>query len=68
MAGVCTFFQQWLFFRTAEVLSAKLRLFVLEKIMRQDIAYFDEERHNTGYLTTAVSEWVLLAYPPYILD
>jgi ATP-binding cassette subfamily B (MDR/TAP) protein 1 len=42
---------------TAETLTAKLRSITFRAILRQDIAFFDEEEHATGSLTSNLSDW-----------
>jgi ATP-binding cassette subfamily B (MDR/TAP) protein 1 len=45
------------FMRTAGDLSYRLRVKVFQAILRQDIAYFDEERNSTGALTSGLSQY-----------
>jgi ATP-binding cassette, subfamily B (MDR/TAP), member 1 len=42
---------------TAEHLTAKLRSLTFRAILRQDIAFFDEEGNATGSLTSNLSDW-----------
>jgi ATP-binding cassette subfamily B (MDR/TAP) protein 1 len=44
------------FLRAAGDLSYRLRAKVFQAILRQDIAYFDEERNSTGALTSGLSQ------------
>ena len=37
-------------------LTAKLRALSFRAILRQDIAFFDEDRHSTGALTASLSD------------
>jgi ATP-binding cassette subfamily B (MDR/TAP) protein 1 len=45
------------FMRTAGDLSYRLRIKVFRAILRQDIAYFDEEKNSTGALTSGLSQY-----------
>ncbi|KIM26102.1 hypothetical protein M408DRAFT_25738, partial [Serendipita vermifera MAFF 305830] len=44
------------FMRAAGHLSWRLRKMVFRAILRQDIAYFDEDKHSTGALTSGLSQ------------
>jgi ATP-binding cassette subfamily B (MDR/TAP) protein 1 len=44
------------FMRAAGDLSYRLRIKVFRAILRQDIAYFDEEKNSTGALTSGLSQ------------
>ncbi|BGP40022.1 hypothetical protein JCM10450v2_004002 [Rhodotorula kratochvilovae] len=46
----------WLFTDTAERLSAKIRLNTFTLTLRQDIAFFDEDKNSTGTLTNAIND------------
>jgi ATP-binding cassette subfamily B (MDR/TAP) protein 1 len=48
-------FQNYFFASSASTLTAKLRSLSFRAILRQDIAYFDEDKHSSGSLTSAVS-------------
>jgi ATP-binding cassette subfamily B (MDR/TAP) protein 1 len=48
--------QNNMFMRTAGDLSFRLRKLAFQSVLRQDIAYFDEERHSTGSITTGLSQ------------
>ncbi len=43
--------------RSAESLTAKLRSMTFRAMLRQDIAFFDEEENATGALTSNLSDW-----------
>lgn len=45
-----------MFLRTAGDLVFRLRRQAFRSILRQDISYFDEDRHSTGALTTGLSQ------------
>ncbi|CCA75810.1 probable Leptomycin B resistance protein pmd1 [Serendipita indica DSM 11827] len=48
--------QNMAFMRTAGDLSFRLRHLGFRAILRQDIAYFDDEKHSTGSLTSSLSQ------------
>jgi ATP-binding cassette subfamily B (MDR/TAP) protein 1 len=48
--------QNYLFSRTATMLTNKLRAFGFMSILRQDIEFFDQEKHSTGALTSGLSD------------
>jgi ATP-binding cassette subfamily B (MDR/TAP) protein 1 len=56
LCGVCMGFQNYFFASAAAVLTAKLRSMSFKAILRQDIEYFDNEKNNTGALTSNLSE------------
>ncbi|GAA6011936.1 hypothetical protein JCM10207_003434 [Rhodosporidiobolus poonsookiae] len=54
--------QNWAYGATAERLSAKLRLNTFKAILRQDIAFFDEDKNSTGHLTATMADWATKIY------
>ncbi|KAJ3269017.1 GTPase-activating protein [Terramyces sp. JEL0728] len=52
---IFNFGQNAFFGITAELLTERLRKLVFKAIMRQEIAFFDEESHSTGALTSNLS-------------
>ncbi|PVF91824.1 hypothetical protein CPB86DRAFT_846410, partial [Serendipita vermifera] len=55
-AAISINIQITLFVRSAGNLAWRLRQLSFRAILRQDIAYFDEERHSTGSLTSGLSQ------------
>ncbi|KAM5157179.1 ATP-binding cassette sub-family B member 5-like [Mantella aurantiaca] len=57
--GVASFFtnflQGFMFGRSGEVLTMRLRRMAFKAMLRQDIAWFDDKKNNTGALTTRLS-------------
>ncbi|KAI0755198.1 P-loop containing nucleoside triphosphate hydrolase protein [Daedaleopsis nitida] len=49
-------FQNFLFARSAAVLTSKLRSLSFRSILRQDIEFFDKDENNTGQLTSTLSD------------
>ncbi|KAH9936165.1 P-loop containing nucleoside triphosphate hydrolase protein [Fomitopsis serialis] len=49
-------FQNYFFASTAAQLTNKIRSLSFRAIIRQDIEYFDEDEHNTGQLTSSLSD------------
>lgn len=62
VATVCVIGQSWYYGETAERLSAKMRLGAFRAILRQDIAFFDEERNSTGHLTAQLADLATKVY------
>jgi ATP-binding cassette subfamily B (MDR/TAP) protein 1 len=56
VAAISINVQITMFMRTASDLAWHLRQLSFRAILRQDIAYFDEERHSTGSLTSSLSQ------------
>jgi ATP-binding cassette subfamily B (MDR/TAP) protein 1 len=56
LCGLFMGFQNYYFASAAAVLTAKLRSMTFKAILRQDIEYFDDEKNNTGALTSNLSE------------
>ena len=56
VAGVSNFIQMSLFGVAGERFSRRLREQSLRAILRQEIAFFDEDRNSTGALTAKLSE------------
>jgi len=48
--------QNYAFSRAASTLTRKLRSLSLKAILRQDIGWFDEDRHTTGALVSSLSD------------
>ncbi|XP_053570110.1 ATP-binding cassette sub-family B member 5 [Bombina bombina] len=59
LIGVVSFFtyflQGFLFGRSGEVLTMRLRRMAFEAMLHQEIAWFDDKRNNTGALTTRLA-------------
>jgi len=53
--AIAVFFQNYCFNAAAERLSSVLRLRSFDTILKQDIAYFDEEENSTGALTSNIA-------------
>jgi ABC-type multidrug transport system fused ATPase/permease subunit len=49
------FFQISFFMISAERLTRRLRCLTFEAFMRQEIAYFDDEKNGTGVLTSKLA-------------
>ncbi|KAM9308182.1 ATP-binding cassette sub-family B member 5 [Gastrophryne carolinensis] len=49
------FLQGFMFGRSGEVLTMRLRQMAFKAMLRQDIAWFDDKKNNTGALTTRLS-------------
>ncbi|CDO69243.1 hypothetical protein BN946_scf185042.g145 [Trametes cinnabarina] len=56
LSGAAVGIQNHFFAKTAAELSAKLRSLSFRSILRQDVAFFDEDVHNTGNLTSTLSD------------
>ncbi|KAH7318851.1 P-loop containing nucleoside triphosphate hydrolase protein [Rhizoctonia solani] len=56
VSAIATAVQGWVFGLTAARLTRKLRSLSLRAILRQDIGWFDEDKHSTGALTSTLSE------------
>ncbi|KAG8754579.1 GTPase-activating protein [Serendipita sp. 396] len=55
-ATIAIYVQNVMFTRSAADLSWRLRTQSFRAILRQDIAYFDEEKHSTGALTSGLAQ------------
>ncbi|XP_073486150.1 ATP-binding cassette sub-family B member 5-like isoform X1 [Aquarana catesbeiana] len=55
IAFVTNFLQGFMFGRSGEVLTMRLRHMAFKAMLRQDIAWFDDKKNNTGALTTRLS-------------
>ncbi|KAI6184692.1 P-GlycoProtein related [Aphelenchoides bicaudatus] len=55
VACVCTFFSGFLFAKTGEHLTKRLRVNVFSNILSQDGYYFDSPRHSVGKLTARLA-------------
>lgn len=55
IAFVTNFLQGFMFGRSGEVLTMRLRQMAFKAMLRQDIAWFDDKKNNTGALTTRLS-------------
>ncbi|XP_053570108.1 ATP-binding cassette sub-family B member 5 [Bombina bombina] len=55
LSFVTYFLQGFMFGRSGEVLTMKLRQRTFKSMLRQDIAWFDDKRNNTGALTTRLA-------------
>ncbi|XP_063781235.1 ATP-binding cassette sub-family B member 5-like [Pseudophryne corroboree] len=57
--GVASFFtyfiQGFMFGRSGEVLTMRLRQMAFKSMLRQEISWFDNKKHNTGALTTKLA-------------
>ena len=53
--GVSLFFQAVFFGLTAERLTFRIRQFLFQNILRQDISYFDQPNHSSGKLCTRLA-------------
>ncbi|KZT57970.1 multidrug resistance protein 1 [Calocera cornea HHB12733] len=56
VASICLGLQCLSFGKAAAVLTSKIRNSSFDSLMRQDISWYDEERHSTGVLTSSLSE------------
>lgn len=56
VAAILIFFQQYFLIHTAETLTGKLRSMMFRGILRQDIAFFDEDKNSTGALTSKLAD------------
>jgi ATP-binding cassette subfamily B (MDR/TAP) protein 1 len=56
VAALLIFFQQYFLIHTAETLTGKLRSMMFRGILRQDIAFFDEDKNSTGALTSKLAD------------
>ncbi|KJH46451.1 ABC transporter, ATP-binding protein [Dictyocaulus viviparus] len=54
-SGITTFCSGSLYGITGEKMAMRLRMDVFKNIMRQDVSYFDDPKHNTGTLTTRLA-------------
>ncbi|KAG8819207.1 GTPase-activating protein [Serendipita sp. 399] len=54
-AALAIYVQNVMFSRSASDLSWRVRTLGFRSILRQDIAYFDEEKHSTGALTSGLA-------------
>ncbi|CAG8589114.1 1899_t:CDS:10 [Acaulospora morrowiae] len=52
---LANFFQNFLFILSGERLTKRLRTITFEKLLKQDIGYFDDERNSTGILTSKLA-------------
>ncbi|KNC82823.1 hypothetical protein SARC_04906 [Sphaeroforma arctica JP610] len=55
VAGVLMFFQTYIFSYAGEKLVTRLRVMTFSNLIRQDIAFFDDESNNTGSLTARLA-------------
>ncbi|CAI2174077.1 6193_t:CDS:10 [Funneliformis geosporum] len=55
VAFLCNFFQLSCFMISAERLTRRLRSLTFEALMKQEIAYFDDENNGTGILTSKLA-------------
>ncbi|XP_077347374.1 ATP-binding cassette sub-family B member 5 isoform X2 [Lithobates pipiens] len=55
IAFVTNFLQGFMFGRSGEVLTMRLRRMAFKAMLRQDIAWFDDKKNSTGALTTRLS-------------
>ncbi|KWU43090.1 P-loop containing nucleoside triphosphate hydrolase protein [Rhodotorula sp. JG-1b] len=62
VATICVIGQSWFYGTTAERLSAKMRVGAFRAVLRQDIAFFDEERNSTGHLTAQLADLATKVY------
>jgi ABC-type multidrug transport system fused ATPase/permease subunit len=51
----CNFFQLAFFMISAEKLTRRLRSLTFDALMKQEIAYFDDEKNGTGILTSKLA-------------
>ncbi|CAE6541707.1 unnamed protein product [Rhizoctonia solani] len=56
VSAFATAVQGWAFGVTAARLTSKLRSLSIRAILRQDIGWFDQDKHSTGALTSTLSE------------
>ncbi|TFY60994.1 hypothetical protein EVJ58_g4790 [Rhodofomes roseus] len=56
LSAIAIGFQNLFFATTAAQLTNKIRSLSFSAILRQDIEYFDEDEHNTGQLTSSLSD------------
>ncbi|CAG8757093.1 7511_t:CDS:2, partial [Acaulospora morrowiae] len=52
---IANFFQNFSFILSGEKLTKRLRTITFEKLLKQDIGYFDDERNSTGVLTSKLA-------------
>ncbi|CAG8448762.1 17258_t:CDS:10 [Acaulospora morrowiae] len=52
---LANFFQNFSFIISGEKLTKRLRTITFEKLLKQDIGYFDDERNSTGVLTSKLA-------------
>ncbi|XP_040208747.1 ATP-binding cassette sub-family B member 5-like isoform X2 [Rana temporaria] len=55
LAFVTNFLQGFMFGRSGEVLTMRLRHMAFKAMLRQDVAWFDDKKNSTGALTTRLS-------------
>ncbi|KAJ7270236.1 multidrug resistance protein 1 [Mycena rebaudengoi] len=55
-SAICIFFQNYLFASAASTFIAKLRSLSFRAILGQEIQFFDDEKNNTGSLTSNLSD------------
>lgn len=55
VAALAMFFQGFMFGLSGEGLTMRLRQLTFRALLRQEVAYFDEEKNSTGALTTRLS-------------
>ncbi|KIJ54732.1 hypothetical protein M422DRAFT_200639 [Sphaerobolus stellatus SS14] len=56
LSAICIAMQNYLFASAAAKLTYKLRSMSFRAVLRQDIAFFDEDRNSAGGLTSALSD------------
>ncbi|KAF8574905.1 multidrug resistance protein 1 [Ramaria rubella] len=56
VGSIAISFQNWLFGSASAQLTYKLRSLSFKAILRQDIAFFDDDKNSTGSLTSSLSE------------
>ncbi|GJN89308.1 hypothetical protein Rhopal_002288-T1 [Rhodotorula paludigena] len=62
LSTIAVIVQSWLWGDTAERLSQKIRHNTFRAILRQDIAYFDEEQNSAGHLTNVIADYATKVY------
>ncbi|CAI2169154.1 2825_t:CDS:10 [Funneliformis geosporum] len=55
VAAISSFVQQGLFTLSGELLAKRLRKMVFSHLLKQEIGYFDDEKNNTGTLTSRLA-------------
>lgn len=50
LSGLCTFFQMYLFAVAGSRLTGRFRLMTFRSLLRQETAFFDEDKHGVGVL------------------
>jgi len=55
IAAIVNFAQQYFFIMSGEILTKRLRTMVFSHLLKQEISFFDDEKNNTGALTSRLA-------------